>query len=342
MKKILLSIVVVMALAGCSRLGAGNAPTPVEAHGALSVQGNRIVGETGQPVSLAGVSFFWSTTGGGQEKFYASKTVRRFAKDWNASLVRAAISVDPEGGYLSDPDANLARAVAVIDGAIDEGVYVLVDWHSHRAEEHPEAAVAFFQTIARRYGDRPNLIYEIYNEPLDTADWSDVIKPYAQTVIEAIREIDPDNLIVVGTQSWSQDVDKAAADPLVGAGNVAYALHFYAGSHKAALREKAQAALDAGIALFVTEWGGVNYDGDGAVDTASVLEWMDFIRENQLSHANWAVSDKEEGASLFKPGTRPTGPWRDRDLTESGRLVRNLLATWDQAPGDGAVPTPAP
>lgn len=304
--------------------------TPVARHGALSTDGNRIVDTTGEPVSLAGVSFFWSTTGWGQEPFYNGDAVENFATNWNVSLVRAAIAADTrEGSYLTDPEGNRARADAVIDAAIDNGIYVIADWHSHRAEDNPQAAVEFFTDLAMRYGDKPNLIYEIYNEPLDTTDWSSTVKPYAETVIRAIREIDPDNLIVVGTQSWSQDVDKAAADPITGFENIAYTLHFYAASHKQDLRNKAEVALDAGLPLMVSEWGGVSYDGDGAVDEASVREWMEFIRDNDLSHANWAVSDKDEGASLFKPGTSPTGPWREDDLTPSGKLVRSILTEWE-------------
>lgn len=307
--------------------------TPVAEHGALSVEGNRIVGKSGEPVSLAGVSFFWSTTGWGLEKFYNGEAVSHFAQDWDASLVRAAIAADGRGGsYLSDPEGNRQRAYALVDAAIGNGIYVLVDWHSHHAEDNPDAAVEFFTDIATRYGNSPNLIYEIYNEPLDTADWSTTVKPYAETVISAIREIDPDNLIVVGTQTWSQDVDKAAADPITGHSNLAYTLHFYAASHKQDLRDKAEVALDAGLALMVTEWGGVSYDGDGAVDEESVAEWMDFLRANDISHANWAVSDKDEGASLFKPGTSGTGPWTDDDLTPSGKLVKSIIAGWDERP----------
>lgn len=303
---------------------------PVARHGALSTDGARIFGADGEAVSLAGVSFFWSTTGWGQEKFYNGDAVTHFAEDWNVSLVRAAIAADiPQGSYMDEPEANMDRAYAVIDAAIENGIYVIADWHSHHAEDNPQAAIAFFTDIAEKYGETPNLIYEIYNEPLDTADWSSTVKPYAETVIDAIREIDPDNLIVVGTPSWSQDVDKAAANPLTGYDNIAYTLHFYAASHKQDLRDKAEIAIEAGLPLMVTEWGGVNYDGDGAVDEVSVREWMDFIRQNGLSHANWAVSDKAEGASLFQPGTSPTGPWAEEDLTPSGRLVRSILMDWE-------------
>ncbi|MBB4658855.1 glycoside hydrolase family 5 protein [Parvularcula dongshanensis] len=310
---------------------AQEARTPVERHGALSVEDGGLVDEKGDPVSLAGVSFFWSNTGWAQERFYDPAVVERFAEDWGVSLVRAAIGVDAGGGLIDDPEGNRARAEAVIEGAIDAGVYVVLDWHSHHAEDHPDEAVAFFTDMAKRYGDAPNLIYEVYNEPLDDADWSATIKPYAERVIGAIRAVDPDNPIVVGTPTWSQDVDDAAADPIEGQENVLYTLHFYAGSHKESLRARAQAAIDGGLPIFVTEWGTVNADGDGAPDTASTRDWVGFMRENCLSHANWSVSDKQEGAALFRPGTPAEGPWPDEALTPSGRLVKSILADWQTA-----------
>jgi len=305
---------------------AASAATPVEQHGALRTEGNRIVDQHGKPVALAGPSFFWSNTGWGQEKFYNADAVRTFAKDWNASIVRAAMGVDAKGGLLDDP-ANEARAEALADAAIANGVYVIIDWHSHHAEQHTDQAVAFFQRMAKKYGKTPNVIYELYNEPLKDVSWSNTIKPYAERVIAAIRAIDPDNLIVVGTPTWSQDVDIAAKDPLKGT-NLAYTLHFYAGTHKQDLRNKADAALNKGLPLFVSEWGSVNADGNGGVDTAETMRWQDYLRQHCLSQAQWAASDRNEGASLFKPGTSGTGPWTDADLTDSGKLLRRILKDW--------------
>ncbi len=305
----------------------GVAATPVETHGALSVDGNRILDAHGKPVALAGVSFFWSNSGWGQDKFYNAAAVKSFADDWHVSMVRVAMGVDAKGGYLDDP-ANAARAETVIDAAIADGIYVIIDWHSHHAEQHTDAAVAFFTKMAKKYGSTPNIIYEIYNEPLGDASWSGTVKPYAQTVVDAIRAVDPDNLIVVGTPTWSQDVDIAAKDPVKGR-NITYTLHFYAGSHKDALRAKAAEALHDGASLFVSEWGSVNADGNGAVDVAETQKWQAFLRANCLSQANWAVSDKPEGASLFVAGASATGPWSDADLTPSGTLVRDTVRAWD-------------
>lgn len=304
------------------------ADTAVEHYGQLAVKGNRIVDRQAQPVSLAGPSLFWSNTGWGADKYYNARVVNYIQEQWNAPIIRAAIGAGKNGGMLTHPEENIAKAEAVIDAATDQGMYVILDWHAHHAEDHPKDAIAFFQHFARKYGAQPNIIYEIYNEPLANADWADVIKPYAEQVIAAIRAIDPDNLIIVGTQTWSQDVDKAADDPITGVDNIAYTLHFYAGTHKAELRQKAQYALDKGIALMVTEWGTVNANGDGAVDRQSTQQWLDFIKRNQLSHANWALNDKIEGASMLKNGTAANGAWSDDDLTESGLYVKSIVKDW--------------
>jgi endoglucanase len=313
------------ALALAAAAGAG-AATPVQDHGALNTDGIRIVDKSGKPVALAGPSFFWSNTGWGQEKFYNASAVKIFATEWNASVVRAAMGVDAEGGFMHDR-ANEARAQAVIDAAIANGLYVIIDWHSHHAEQYTDESVAFFQRMATKYGKTPNVIYELYNEPLKEASWSKAIKPYAEKVIAAIRAIDPDNLIVVGTPVWSQDVDVAASDPIKGR-NILYALHFYAGTHKQDLRDKATVAMKRGAPLFVTEWGSVNADGNGGVDAFETGRWQEYLRANCLSQAQWAVSDRKEGASLFKPGTSGTGPWLDSDLTDSGKLLRQILKGW--------------
>jgi endoglucanase len=303
----------------------------------LSVSGNQ-VRAGGQPASFAGNSLFWSNTGWGGERYYNANVVRWLKTDWKSTLVRAAMGVEDSGGYLQDRNGNLARVRAVIDAAIANDMYVIIDWHSHHAESYRNDAIAFFQDMARTYGNRNHVIYEIYNEPLQIS-WSGTIKPYAQAVVNAIRAIDPDNLIVVGTPTWSQDVDVAAADPVSGT-NIAYTLHFYAGTHGQFLRDKAQTALNRGVALFVTEWGSVSANGDGAVATAETSAWMNFLKARGISHANWATNDKAEGASALVPGASTSGGWSASQLTPSGTLAKQIISGWSsttQPPPSGTV-----
>jgi endoglucanase len=308
--------------------------TAVAIHGPLRVQAGRIVDQRGESVSLAGPSLFWGNQGWmeraeyGPDEYYNADVVAYVQREWNAPIIRIAMGSESRGGYIHDPEGRWARITAVADAAIEQGMYFIVDWHSHRAEEYPAEAVAFFQRVARRYGQTPNLVYEIYNEPLNTTDWSSVIKPYSERVIRAIRAIDPDNLVVVGTQTWSQDVDKAADDPIAGFDNLAYALHFYAGTHKQELRDKADYAMAKGLAIMVTEWGTVNANGDGGVDLESSRAWLEWMRERRLSHCNWSLHSKREGASMLVPGSPPDARWSDANFTPSGLLVREAIRGW--------------
>jgi endoglucanase len=309
------------------------AQSPVERHGALQVRGGRITGQDGKPVVLRGMSLFWSQW---QPKYYNRATVKWLRDDWNITLLRVAVGVD-FGGYRDRPARQLARAYKAIDAAVANGLYVLVDWHAH--EPHVEEASVFFEKIARKYGKLPNIIYETYNEPLDTTDWASTIKPYHQQVIARIRAIDPDNLIVAGTQSWSQDVDKAAADPLVDR-NLAYTLHFYAGSHKSWLREKASTAMALGATLFVTEWGTAGATGNDLYDPAETRLWWDFLESNGISQANWSIADKDETTAALRPGA-PRAHWTDAMLSPSGLLVRQHLRCTNPRPSIARWPVSA-
>lgn len=299
--------------------------TLVQKHGLLQVNGNRIVDKDNEPVCFAGNSFFWSNDNWGGERFYKFEVVSWLKLDWEATIVRAAMGVEDPGGYLDNNVSNKNRVITIVDAAIDEGLYVIIDWHSHHAEDNTNEAVSFFEEMADLYGEYDNVIYEIYNEPLDVS-WSATIKPYADSVISAIRAIDPDNLIVVGTPEWSQRVDLAAADPITNYSNIAYTLHFYTIYHQQWLRDRASAALDDGIALFITEWGSIGYS---QVDSEA-NEWMTWCFENKISHCNWAVNDKEEGWSILVPGASTSGGWDDDDLTDAGKLAKNIIKNWPE------------
>lgn len=303
--------------------------TPVEKHGALSTSGAKLIGEHGQQVSLAGPSLFWSNDGWDGESFYNAGVVATVAKDWKASVIRAAMGVDNKGSFIESPDTNRAKVKSVVDAAVDNGIYVIIDWHSHHAEDIEAQAIEFFTAMAKQYGHLPNVIYEIYNEPLRETDWEKTIKPYSEKVIAAIRKVDPDNIIIVGTQTWSQDVDKAAKSPLVGFTNIVYALHFYAGTHRQGLRDRAQTAIDSGLPIFISEWGSVNANGDGEVDIDESMQWLIFAKQNGLSHLSWSISNKVEGASMIKPGASTWGGWTQQELTPNGILIREVLRAWD-------------
>ncbi|MXP26704.1 cellulase family glycosylhydrolase [Altererythrobacter indicus] len=299
--------------------------TPVSEHGQLAVSGNHIVDEHGAPVTLRGMSLFWSQW---MPQYYNKATIDTLASDWKVDVVRAAIGVDtgsdePAGGILQNYEAERDRAFAVIDAAIDDGIYVVVDWHAH--QPHPEEAIRFFKEVAHRYGAYPNIIYETWNEPLPKYSWAGDIKPYHQRVISAIRSIDKRNLIVAGTPVYSQGVDIAAADPL-DFSNVAYVLHYYADepAHQQPLMDKAEKAART-VPIFVSEQGFVAATGDGSINQEWSQKWWDFMNAHNISHLNWSVADKREGASALRPGADPKGGFSRKERTASGEKVYQYL-----------------
>ncbi len=296
----------------------------VDLYGQLRVKGSQIVNQQGDPVALRGMSLFWSQWIG---KYYHYDCIKWLRDDWKCTVIRAAMGIESDG-YLTNPVLEMNKIKTVIDACIDLGIYVIVDWHDHHAHEHVAEAKSFFKQIATLYGNTPNIIYEIYNEPLQVS-WLTVIKPYSETVINEIRAIDSDNLIIVGTPTWSQDVDVAASYPLAFE-NIAYALHFYAATHKLSLRNKAAKALNKGMALFVSEFGTCESTGTGIIDYSELAKWLEFMDQYKLSWCNWSIADKNETSAALKSGASITGNWSSFDLTESGSLIRQKIISWNE------------
>jgi cellulose 1,4-beta-cellobiosidase len=302
---------------------------PVATYGRLRVCGTHICSASGEQVQLKGMSWFWSNTGWGAERFYNASAVANLSSTWGATVVRAAIGAEGLGGYLESSTAaaaNLARAQALIDAAVAAGVYVIVDWHYSSNAVYQSQAQAFFQQLATNYAGVPNIIWEPFNEPT-TNSWAS-LKTYHQAIIATIRAAGSQNLVVAGTPTWSQDVDVAAADPITTDANVAYTLHFYAGSHGSWLRTKGDTAMSRGAALFVTEWGTVDASGDGGFNAAESQSWTTWLDANKISSANWSLNDKAESASALVSGggASATGPWPDAQLTQSGLWAKAYIS----------------
>jgi endoglucanase len=298
------------------------AQTPVAKYGQLKIFNGKVSDQNGNPVILRGMSLFWSGYPEGAP-FYNATTVNWLRDDWCVDVVRATMSVETgTSNYVANPATELAKIKAVIDACIAKGIYVIVDFHTHNAETYETQAKTFFTNIATTYGHLPNILYEPYNEPIHQS-WSGTIKPYHNRMISHIRAIDPDNIIICGTRTYSQDVDEAANDPVTGT-NIAYTLHYYANSHRASLRQKTTNALNKGVAIFVTEYGTTDASGNGGFNATESQIWWDFLEANKLSSANWSVSNKNETSAALTPGTG-AGNWNAGQLTQSGTLVKAYI-----------------
>ena len=293
----------------------------VKRNGKLKVQGAQLVNAKGKPIALHGMSFGWSCF---HPRFYTAGAVHELAKEWKSTVIRASMGVEPAKGYKQDSATQMQLMKTVIDASIKEGVYVIVDWHSHNI--NLEESKAFFKTIAETYHQYPNIIYEIFNEP-DHETWPEV-KKYSEEVIKVIRAIDKDNIILVGSPRWDQDIQLPAADPIKGFDNLMYTMHFYAGTHKQWLRDRTNEAIKTGLPIFVSECAGMEATGNGPIDNEEWKKFKDWMDEKKISWLAWSVSDKAETCSVLNPSANSNGNWKEEDIKEWGRITKTALKNY--------------
>ena len=299
--------------------------TPFGQHGALHVENGKLTGADGNTVQLYGMSthgIAWFP------QYINYDSFRTLRDDWNTNCIRLAMYTAEYGGYCADGDKEQLKQL-VRDGvsyATELGMYVIVDWHilsDCDPNQNKDEAIAFFREMSEAFADNDNVLYEICNEPNSGTSW-DSIKSYAEEVIPVIREQKPDAVILVGTPTWSQEIDKAAASPLT-FDNVMYTLHFYAGTHKDDLRNRLETCAQNNLPVFVSEFGMCDASGNGANDFDSTTKWLDLLNKYQISFCCWNLANKDESSSVFKAASTALSDWTDEDFNESGRWIREYF-----------------
>lgn len=319
--------------------------TPYGKHGALHVDGLQIKDKNNQPFILRGASTHGMHWGDG-ETFLNKTAFQNLRDEWGVNMVRL-VSYVTQGGYTQGSKDKLDKHIQEgVSDLTDLGMYAIIDWHIH--EENPNntksQAIEFFDTYSKMYKDQSNIIYEICNEPTDTP-WNQ-IRPYAVEVVNTIRANDPDAIIVVGTNNWSQDVDEVATnggkldDP-----NVMYTIHFYSGSHGESFREKVRTALNAGTPVFCTEFGVCDASGNGGFDLEEADRWIEFFEDNGISYCCWSLSKKNESASMLSPECSKVNGFTNADLGATGAWLINTYRSRGgetQNPSASTAPSTTP
>jgi len=325
---------------------------PVQIHGALGTSGGKIIGLKSQrEVMLRGMSGFWSDAIGIQ--YYNDEVLTWATKNLGIDVFRFAMGIqyyDSQGGtngkmdeaysYMGNPDGYMTTLDLMIESAVKNDIYIIVDWHSHRADSESAKSKDFFTKVAQKYGKIPNVIFEIFNEPVKQS-WS-AITSYANSIVPAIRQ-SSENLILVGTPNWSQLGNYGG----VSGTNVGYVFHFYAGTHsKGDFGQRITQAKSAGSAVFITEWGTTTADGKGDANSSRTQEWLSFMEENRISSCNWSLRQKEsdidnstEGSAMFdgKVELKTSAALDNATYTNSGKLVKDYLTSHKSSWADSLV-----
>lgn len=290
----------------------------VSYNGNLKVDGTNLVNQYNEKIQLRGIS----THGIQWFSKFANKEIMQQLKDWGSNVFRIAMYTE-ENGYISNNNLK-DKVKEIVEYAKELDMYVIIDWHilsDNNPNIHKDEAIKFFDEMANLYKDTPNVIFEICNEPNGNTTWSDV-KSYAIDIISIIRKYS-NNIIIVGTPTWSQDVDIASQDKIDGT-NIMYALHFYSGTHKEELRNRVDTALNNGIAIFVSEFGVSDASGNGGIYLDEATKWLDYLNSKNISWVNWSLSDKNETSALLEPNTNEDSNINDH-LSESGKFIKEQI-----------------
>jgi endoglucanase len=306
----------------------------VKCNGNLRVEGAKIVNQHGKEVQLRGVSTHGLQWFG---ELYTREMLEHLKSEMNIDVFRIALYVEPgSDGYIKNPELK-QKVFELVDWCQELDIYAIIDWHilnEQTPQKYKAEALEFFAEASERYAEAENVIYEICNEPNSDAAWEEDVRPYAEEVIVKIREHNPKALVIVGTPDWSKDLRSVARNPLEFE-NVAYALHFYAGSHNKLLRDEIDAFREKGLAVFVSECGATDATGDGKLYDEAFGRWKEYLDANKISWVYWSLSNKKEASAMLVPEfepeqllAKPEGeeqPHLADYLSDSGKIIYNAL-----------------
>ena len=268
---------------------------PIGSAPALQVDGNWIRDANGNGVTLQGVSVLAPEQNDVCEYCNSRPTSELIdlAADagagWNSDVVRLPVT---EISSTTDLAAYDAQYIApYVQQAVDLGIYIIIDLHLVR--DYGDAAGAVPQSMVKRfwdyiapiYGGTSNVIFEVFNEPINPADWN-TWKNYIQPVVDSLRTTAPDTLLLMGSPQWSTMLNGATTNP-VDDDNLAYVYHIYPnqGSPTAALLDAKFGNAADQVPVVITEFGW-NPEGEfsDAVTRGTTSNWGVPFREYVDAH----------------------------------------------------------
>ncbi len=313
----------------------------VTKNGFLNSSKGYVANEKGEKTSLAGISYFWMN----EEPvghFWTKETVDYLVDEYNIQVVRLPLTISPCGSngqekcskyndvwgykegesranYRYNPEWTKEMADRMIKACIENDIYVIIDFHEHKAEDWVDMANEFFTYFASKWGEFPNVMYEIYNEPL--CDDQTVVN-YAKKVIPTIRNIDKKNLIIVGSSEFSRHPDKVT-DAGKGYENIAYTWHGYVKfNHQADWGQHPE--WNTSVPVVVTEWGCGQGGGDG--------DLRQTYKDRGVIHCFWSMANKntdgDEAWSILKSKVTKRSGWSSADLNSNGAGQLSAAKSW--------------
>ncbi len=310
----------------------------------LTTSGRFIKDPAGNTVILRGVSLVDTSLRALDTSYTAvalTNTLTNSANGWYARVIRYPVYPGPSDGspgWIANPDTYFNNHLnPAIQNCVARQIYCIIDWHyssDYTGSEINAATRNFWSYIAPRYANIPNVIFELYNEPINPDNW-ETWKATAQPWVNLIRDAAPNNLILIGGPRWSQNLSSAASSPFVG-NNLVYVAHIYPQHEQSNWDSWFGNAADA-VPFFITEWGWQNGGVNPTSGTTSGYG-VPFSNYMETKGVSWT-------ASAYDPWWQPVMVDANWNLLGGenymGQFIKDELAQHqnDNLPEGGGNPT---
>lgn len=268
------------------------------------------------------------------------------AKKIGANCVRIPIL---PGNFLAIPKFLEKHIDPIVDFTERQKLYVILDWHAignplygqtrlkesfhkkdgkktYKYESSYVLAKEGLQALASRYGKKPHVIFELYNEPIpgekDIPEMELFALPWVKwklmlsELVKIIRRKTP-NVLLLSPTKWAYNLKLVSEDPITG-DNLAHTAHIYPLSRHSTWKSMLECAYK--LPIIITEWG---YDSDnphhtyyGNADTYA-KPLLKYCQEHKISWVAWCLSKS------WRP--RMLKQWAPLELSEFGKLVKDNL-----------------
>ena len=263
-------------------------------------------------------------------KYYLNSESIKSLKSWGVNVIRFGLEIE----QVQNTE-TLQDFLDTVDLLIENDIYVLIVlWNNESINENISIAEEYFEIIAEKYADSPNILYEIANEPDSTTEWIE-IRDYSNTIIPIIRNHSNDSIIIIPNPRWDNRPDLVNLSELCETSNIMTSYHMYVGNGLTKENmDYLQEAINNKIPVFVTEWGTtLNTGNDGFYEDYSnaFVKIMDNLK---LSWCNFHISDfnfrEGEGRGEAEySGIVKHSQWNnslsDDILTASGKYIKSIL-----------------
>lgn len=221
------------------------------------------------------------------EGFYNKDTFQTFAEDWGCGLMEIPVFENHNGaGFINEGEDYLNQICEYINFCNDFGMYAVVSAEGKLPSDSSRAA-DFFKRLSAIYSGNEAVLYEISGNESEDEDY----KKYRDTIINSIRENDPESLIICETN----DLESVAGNPVKG-DNIAYITLYDASEN---FQEKLENAQSSGIPVIVS------YDSNSPVNHNESWVYRDIVKlfvpdidKEKLTAGHWSDDMLNTGINI--------------------------------------------